>query len=144
MCLYVITNNYKRTRKVEGEGWKYFAVYKDVGVPQFMYYPLRRGQERWDVPVGKWIKAANGTIFTSGTNHYRKGFHIYSDASLLPVGATRLPQHIPMLFRVKYRGVVATGLESGCPVVVAREMYVVPNNKPSLSKGHKPKQDKEQ
>jgi hypothetical protein len=70
------------------------------------------------------MKANDSTIYLSLFGRsYRSGFHIY-----LTKKGILAPRNC-IIKKVKFREVVATGTQYGCPIVVAKEMLILPESK---------------
>lgn len=91
-------------------GWKKFNGYE----PDLMFEAMSFGGAK-RVPLDKWITAEGKGV--QAIPSYDAGFHIYEDEK-----ETR-----PGNRRVYYRNVHRRGRQSGCTVIVAKEIYVPSN-----------------
>lgn len=96
----------------ERVGYKIFERTSDSC--KFAYY-------RGHVPFkfNEWLRAIPAAISSQKGQVYEAGFHIYK----------RAPRHNVssyVVFRVRYRGVICSGIDGNWPTVVAREMMILP------------------
>lgn len=123
MCLDTVS---KRTKHYK-VGWKIFK--KDYGQKGrlwgWMIGPpskYRNGYKK-----GVWLKdVIKGIILTSNLDEYPKGFHFYEKRKDAQYDCSGYPN---VICKVKVRNVVASGLQTGCRVGVAKEMLILEERK---------------
>ena len=119
MCLDEVTNRKPRTT---GTGYKIFHVDANGSLIGDLW-----GKGRKVRVEGEWIKAedySGGEHINSGYN-YIPYWHIYK---VKGVGIAR-PWPGEVLRTVKYRRAVTGGVQCGLPIIVAKEIYIMPDTK---------------
>jgi hypothetical protein len=109
MCLSIVKRKFAGKSKTVRTGYKVFAGGLDA--PKFPYYSLASSEF---VQLNKWLEAE-----CDSPNDYTTGFHIFRTAK----DAQRYRSCFNV-FKVKYKGVFATGTQEGLPCVVTKFMYV--------------------
>lgn len=116
MCLERVTKRYQKpTNKV-------IWVYK-----KFTFYgnKILFHYQGGSTSVGVWVKSSNRNLIsdlaTGEEQNYKSGFHAYS---VFKQAQKILGKHDKKILRVKFRKVVAEGVQDGASVVVAKEMYI--------------------
>lgn len=117
MCLSQVDKVYKNPLKKVIKAWKGFSRYYND--PATVCLPMHSYKNSRIIPRGKWIKAVGTKIHYSGylkPKTYPAGFHITATKA----GANYFGRPI----RIKVRGIVVVGKQSGYKVFVAKEIYV--------------------
>ena len=115
MCLDRVDSKWKGlSRKVE-TGYKIFATFSATNQLRFIIFS-HNGHKK--VETDKWLTSGLGIV--DGYNErYNAGFHIYKNKpTTIYIG------HPEKIVKVKYKGVLAKGLQVGCEVIVAHHMWV--------------------
>ena len=125
MCLSSVKETYSNPSSVITDGWKEFT--SSVGKLFFHTYGLDGGFDdaAREVPMDKWIKAAEISVTAGDYKQYTSGFHVYTNGKNA-AGVSRR--------RVYIRRVKAKGLQGDEECLIANEMYV-----PSDPNGWPPK-----
>jgi hypothetical protein len=121
MCLTVV----KETRNGKGTavriGWKVFSTFRDVGIQfEHQYTDQKPILGKWMKAIEKRVRVWDNTL--ENKKCYQSGFHIYETQQ----GARRGGRlgRFAQIWKVKYRGVLARGIQDQSDVVVARYMYI--------------------
>lgn len=118
MCLTSVTSTeYEETPKGEYHtGWKAVSIHKDI----MKFYSM------WNCGrlLNKWHRCnkTNRLTTVSGFDSYDLGFHIFATRE----GARFWKRHWAgyRVVKVRYRNVVARGIQGGLKCIIAKEMYV--------------------
>ena len=118
MCLSIVDKTYDPPLAEEREAWGTFR--DDCG-------RLLTGDQMFKVEPGEWVQSQRGTLGGLGVSSpYKAGFHKFRSEE----AAQKYAVVGERVFRVRLRGIVAEGKQSvrGSlePVIVAKEMYVYP------------------
>jgi len=131
MCLSRVTKIYKPILREVKRGWK-VLLKSDVGETDKYYFEFfslggleGEGFQSRPVELNKWLRATRVTIPIGLVGEYESGFHIFKTKK----GAEKWGGHSDYLMPatvvpVEVRGVVYSGIQSGQPTWVAREMRV--------------------
>jgi len=116
MCLSTVD---KKTKKFL-YGWKVFSIRNKKLIGQF---ETKRGYKTKGYPIGEWINdVKTGEIEYSWKKYYKKGFHFYK-YKIDGENNVWLPREV--LKKVKMRNIIASGIQLGRVVGVAKEMYIM-------------------
>lgn len=133
MCLNHLNFTKKGLSRKVLTGYKVFIkVEPDNQNTLDFQYNLYRGSSK--VIFNKWLVAIEICQFLYNINneHYQTGFHIYKK----PTDALQCTyRDRETVVKVKYKGVLAEGSEHGCPVVVAKHLWVPQQKKGRRNKG---------
>ncbi len=117
MCLDHAVSRWKGlSRKVE-TGYKIFALFPSTNQLKFMVFS-HKGYKR--VETGKWLTSGGDLATDNYGKRYYAGFHIYKNKPDIGILAI-YPERI---VKVKYKGVLAKGLQVDHEVIVAHHMWV--------------------
>lgn len=118
MCLDKVD---KVTRKGKGIGYKVFFV-RD-GKLYHWFNPVRSDNPN-PLPIEEWIDDPNdGTLTIGKGKEYRQGFHVFKELNNeIEKFKSDLRDEV---YKVKYKDVVASGMNERIKCVVARKMYIM-------------------
>jgi len=117
MCLDRVDFKWKGlSRKVE-TGYKIFAFLPPTNQLKFIVFS-HKGYKR--VETGKWLTSGGDLATDIHGKRYCAGFHIFKNNP----GAGILHPYPEKIVKVKYKGVLAKGIQMGREVVVAHHMWV--------------------
>lgn len=113
-------------------GYKCFNTEDDKGLTSLYYCPYLEGSIPKSMPVGEWLHARDFKPHDVPSQieceheavTYPAGFHYYTrgkDARDFAEGAMGVTVR-----KVKANYIVATGYQEGCPVMVAKQIYIYP------------------
>ena len=121
MCLDNVTS--LTFEEIEGEGWKFVRVCSDE-----TYYPVIMWSNK-DIPYNSWTICSEEEVKRRFWG-YPAGFHIFKteeDARKYYFDYLSIYDHAKnfQLVKVKYRNILARGLQFGMPVIVTQWQNVV-------------------
>lgn len=121
MCLSTINKNFSGRGKRVYSGWKIFE-WDDISKKPLFVYQYIEGTVSRIVPTDKWIHVTRSLTLQAAAAHqsYQVGFHVYTKQPnhLLPLGVAEFMQ------KVKYKGILAKGMQGRLPTVVVKSIYV--------------------
>lgn len=113
MCLDRVITTYEENTE-QGFGYKYLEVPEDGDYLETPFVGTK-------LYPNQWIRDGHvETLYGSFGGKYSSGFHIFTDLE----EAQKYPLVEP-LFKVRYRGIIAEGIDAGCTVVVTKEIMVL-------------------
>ena len=122
MCLSTVNKKFSGRGKRVYSGWKIFEWDDISKKPLFVYQYIDNMVSRI-VPTDKWIHVTRSFTLHAATaipQSYQVGFHVYTKQPnyLLPLGVAKFMQ------KVKYKGILAKGMQGRLPTVVVKSIYV--------------------
>jgi len=118
VCLGKITNWCNNT---SGVGYKRFWLNEGNALLGIMYSATKYQNRGY--PINKWIRSGRGRHVKSySSGIYRAGFHIYETMEEA-IHATEFSLH-QLVFKVKYKNLICSGIEINSKVIVAGQMLV--------------------
>jgi hypothetical protein len=120
MCLNSITTRYPKDDTTEGAGWKIFEYSK---IEKHYCFPCCGGC----VKFNKWLNRRIVNIDIGVVDNYESGFHIFTtknDAEQHWLNFEDYKWFHPAIFKVKYKGIVCTGIEIPLDVLVVKKIFV--------------------
>lgn len=131
MCLDVVDNSIE-IREVKGEvyyyGWKVFCRDDDGRLCGELFGAKSYRVNRWlkEEDYREYGDERKKTLFTEDTyKRYQIGFHIFLTREM----ARRWKDYDGIIRKVKFRNVVAKGIQNIAQVVVAKEMLIIGNSR---------------
>jgi len=128
MCLSSLDENFSPEPEAEGIGWKIFDK-EDNGS---LLFPIKRHEGSWSARANRWLTSPSGQIngwnYTDRPFRYPKGFHLYPTRKV--AAEIRFCEGLNFTVRrIKWRGLLASGEQDGFPVIVVRQIRILPKKR---------------
>ena len=120
MCL----DKLKDFKVKQTEGYKVFVIDKKGAI----HSRFQRTHIRFK--VNRWIRAKKSGEYTDLSEPYTTGFHIFlRKEDALKWHGNTIYHYATIIKKVKFKGIVAKGVEDSAEIIVASEMLILPDVK---------------